>query len=74
MPPELLSIIIQAGATGILIVVLWQVNVRIGEMMDNVQALLIKLIDLVAIQGQKTDRNFVAIKEATKEERDRPNK
>jgi len=66
MSPELLAAIVQAGAVGILALVLWQVSAKIDTMMKNVQELMIKLIDLVAAANNKTDRNFNAIQSVRK--------
>jgi len=63
MSPELFAAIVQAGAVGILAFVLWQVSMKIDTMMQNVQVLMIKLIDLVADANHKTDRNYDAIKQ-----------
>lgn len=65
MSPEMLAAIVQAGAVGILALVLWQVSAKIDTMMQNVQVLMIKLIDLVAAANNKTDRNYDAIKQST---------
>ena len=68
--------IIQGGALVLLAFVLWQVSATINQAMSNMQALLIKLIDLAAEtkqiareSAQKVERNYRAMTTP-----DKPNK
>jgi len=48
MPPEaILQLVIQMGAVGILLVVLWSVSQKIDKMIDLTFSLITKLIDKV---------------------------
>lgn len=46
-PDGILQLVIQLGAVGILLVVLWQVNQKIDKMIDLTFSLITKLIDKV---------------------------
>jgi len=48
MSQDLVAIVIQAGAVGLLAMVLWQVGQKIDVAMSNMQALLMRMIDLVS--------------------------
>lgn len=47
MNPELLGIIVNSGAVGLLSVVIWQVSVKLDTMMQMNEKLVNRLIDLI---------------------------
>lgn len=47
MPADILQIVVQLGAVGILLVVLWQINVKLDKFIDMTFALINKLIDRI---------------------------
>jgi Na+-translocating ferredoxin:NAD+ oxidoreductase RnfG subunit len=69
MDSQIIAIVIQAGAVGLLAMVLWQVGQKIDTAMKNMQELLLKMLEIVAqakvsaelAQIQAT-KNYEAIK------------
>jgi len=55
MTPDVLQIVDQLGAVGILLLVLWQISVKLDKFIDMTFTLINKLIDKIDDVGQKLD-------------------